>query len=62
MVEYAKAGMLKDITSFVQSDLSPIIGKGAWKCTGSGAKFYGAPTIWAPWDFGITKKPSQKPA
>lgn len=43
MVEYAKAGMLKDITSFVQSDLSPIIGKGALEVYGYQGKFYGAP-------------------
>lgn len=43
MVEYAKAGALKDITSFVQSELMPIIGKGALEVYGYEGKFYGSP-------------------
>ncbi len=43
MVEYAKAGMLKDITGFVQNELAPVIGKGALEVYGYEGKFYGAP-------------------
>ncbi|MFZ5368152.1 MAG: extracellular solute-binding protein [Spirochaetota bacterium] len=43
MVEYAKAGALKDITSFVQSELTSTIGKGALEVYGYEGKFYGAP-------------------
>lgn len=43
MVEYARAGMLRDITTFVQSDLSQVIGLGALGVYGYDGKYYGAP-------------------
>ena len=43
MVEYARAGMLRDITAFVKSDLSKEIGIGALGVYGYDGKYYGAP-------------------
>jgi raffinose/stachyose/melibiose transport system substrate-binding protein len=43
MVEYANAGMLRDITAFVKSDLSKSIGIGALGVYGYEGKYYGAP-------------------
>lgn len=43
MVEYANAGMLRDITSFVKSDLSQTIGIGALGVYGYNGKYYGSP-------------------
>jgi raffinose/stachyose/melibiose transport system substrate-binding protein len=43
MVEYATAGMLRDITAFVKGDLSKEIGIGALGVYGYNGKFYGAP-------------------
>lgn len=43
MVEYARAGMLRDITAFVKSDLSKLIGLGALGVYGYDGKYYGAP-------------------
>jgi len=43
MIEYAQAGMLKDITSTVKNDLSKRIGMGALGVYGFDGKYYGAP-------------------
>ena len=43
MVEYAKAGMLRDITSFVNSNLADDIGAGQLGVYGYDGKYYGAP-------------------
>lgn len=43
MVDYANAGMLRDITSYVKSDLSKKIGIGALGVYGYNGKYYGAP-------------------
>lgn len=43
MVEYAKAGMLRDITDVVKSDLSKTVGLGALGVYGDSGKYYGSP-------------------
>ena len=43
MVEYANAGMLRDITAFVKSELSKTIGIGALGVYGYEGKYYGSP-------------------
>lgn len=43
MVEYARAGMLRDITDFVKSDLSKAVGIGALGVYGYDGKYYGSP-------------------
>ncbi|MBN2051607.1 MAG: extracellular solute-binding protein [Spirochaetales bacterium] len=43
MVEYAEAGQLRDITGFVKSDLSKIVGIGALGVYGYDGKYYGSP-------------------
>jgi raffinose/stachyose/melibiose transport system substrate-binding protein len=43
MVEYAQAGMLRDITDFVESNLSDRIGSGALGVYGYDGRYYGAP-------------------
>jgi len=43
MVEYAEAGMLRDITNVVKNDLSKTVGLGALGVYGNAGKYYGAP-------------------
>lgn len=43
MVAYAKAGMLRDITSYVQSNIAQKIGKGPLSVYGYDGHYYGAP-------------------
>lgn len=43
MVEYARAGMLRDITDFVKGELAKTIGIGALGVYGYDGKYYGAP-------------------
>ncbi|WP_455382992.1 extracellular solute-binding protein [Salinispira pacifica] len=43
MVAYAKAGMLRDITSYVEKNIAPKIGKGPLSVYGYDGHYYGAP-------------------